>query len=94
VFLSLALSGGRIVETNLVGWLFFAPDEVWQTGTASTGGSEVNVFRASRSRSNGDIDEWTFWIGDDGLLRRIELTMSNALNPARNIEHAELEFLN
>lgn len=93
MFLSLALSGGRIVELNLNSWIEFAPGEVRLTGTEILDGNELQVFEAHRTRLGGDVEQWTFWIGTDGLLRRIELNMSNERIPARNIQSAELEFL-
>lgn len=33
------------------------------------------------------------WIGDGGFVKRIELTMSNERSQERNIQSAELEFL-
>lgn len=63
IFLSLALSGGRIVDTDLRSWMSFAQNEVRLTGTDSLDGDRFRVFEASRTRLNRDVEEWTFWTG-------------------------------
>lgn len=91
MFISLALTGGRIVEDDFGPWITFEPGEVIQTVEAGEDGSEFDVYEANRVNENGDKEDWRVWIDGDNRPTRIELTIISE-NPGRSLRGAELEI--
>jgi hypothetical protein len=92
MFISLALTGGRIIEDNhLSEWPGFEVEQVIQIGQIRQDGSEFNVFEANRVNKNGDTEKWKVWVGRDGLPKRIELTVESEA-PGRSVRGAEIEI--
>jgi hypothetical protein len=91
MFISLALTGGRIIEDDLSQWPGFEVEQVVQTGRIGQDGSEFNVFEAQRVNESGDEEDWNVWVGSDGLPKRIELTVQSE-DQDRSVRGAEMEI--
>lgn len=91
MFISLALTGGRIIEDDSYKWPGFEGEEVIQIGHMGQDGSEFNVFQANRVNKNGDAEEWKVWVDGDRLPRRIELNIESE-DPVRSLRDAEMDI--
>jgi hypothetical protein len=90
--LGLALTEDVILEYEMLTWMQFSEDEVYVITPIGENGSELWVMGATRTQPNGDVEEWTFWIDEDEMPRKIGLTIDNETAPSRRIWDAELEL--
>jgi hypothetical protein len=92
MFISLALTGGRLTEDLFGAWFWFWPGEVAETHETGPDGRRVTVFEAERvNRKTRDSEEWKVWLDSAGRPSRIELTIDSR-DPARSVRDAELEI--
>jgi hypothetical protein len=91
LFISVALTGGRIAEYQMYQWMTFERGQVVQTQELGPYGSGFAVYEAARVNKNGDTEEWKVWVDHNARPNRVELTIESD-DPARSVREAELEI--
>lgn len=91
MFISLALTGGRLVGDDVAELFTFQRGEVTETTRTGLYNRRDSMFEANRVNDNGDGEEWRIWLDFYERPERIELSVTSE-NPERSVIRAELEI--